>query len=226
MFKGKVGVQYEDPVTVSVRQTFSVKNFLGASYNSKRQYAFSDRDDDEDNSRSDDSFSPLPFGVSVDPVTELILYCSWPKVAENVVVDSQTYSDFEAMLAPIWSIRTRYEKMPICFMSECLTEYLQLSESTRSISELLGEAYTYGGTEFDEKNPFEKLTESKISSFTSSVLPSLKSSTSSSKQDSKKKNDGPMSEEQLMNMLYYMFPDAQTGSPHSYDIPDNDSVGL
>lgn len=223
MFKGKIGIQYEKPTTVSARLSYSLKNFPSSAFISKRKYAFADHEEDDDELPSKDSV--LPFGVSVDPVAELLLYCSWPEVAENVVVDTQTYTDFDPLMAPVWALRTRFERLPVCYLSECITEYLQQSESNRSLPELLGEGFSVGGTDYlDEGNPFERLTESKISTITSSVLPSLTLTTSSKADHKKTRHDGPLNEEQLMGMLYYMFPDAQVDSPHSYDIPDGDMV--
>lgn len=228
MFKGKTAVQYLSPVTVSARLSYNLKLFPLSVYNSKRKYAFADYDADDDDTEIEgkENFAILPFGVSVDPVAELVLSCMWPEVAENVVIDSQTYTDFDPLLAPIWSLRARYERLPICYLSECLTEYLQQSECGRSLSDIIGESYTLGGTDYlEDVNPLERLTESKISTITSSVLPSLGST---SKTDPKKthRNDGPLTDEQLMGMLYYMFPDAQVDSTHSYKMPNDDAVSV
>lgn len=218
MFKGKIGVRYVDPVTVSVRLTFSLTKFLSTSFVSERKYAFNDQDEEDD---ADDvpSFL-LPFGVPIDPVKELVLYSSWPQVAENVVIDSQTYTDFDALSAPFWSLRCRFEPTPVCFMSECITEYLQLCDSRKKLTELLGSGFEYGGSSSFESNPLDQLTESKISK----VMPSFKTKSV----DLKKPHtlDGPLSEEQCMQMLYYMFPDAETESRQSYKIEDNDQVSL
>lgn len=222
MFKGKIGIHYLSPVSLAVRLAHSIKAFPLSDHITKRKYAFADSDDEDDELECRQQFSVLPFGVSVDPVTELVLYCTWPEVAENVVIDSQTYTDLDPLFAPIWSLRARYEKLPVCYLSECLTEYLQQSDSSRSLIDFLGESYTLGGTDLDNINPLERLTESKISTLTSSVLPSL--GAPSSRTDVKKRNDGPLNEEQMMRMLYFMFPDAQSDSPHNYSIPDHDAV--
>lgn len=225
MFKGKIGMQYENPTTVSARLSYSLKHFPSTAFIYKRKYAFADCEEDDEEVQPKDCYSVLPFGVSVDPVAEILLYCSWPEVAENVVVDTQTYTDFDPLMAPVWSLRTHFERLPVCFLSECLTEYLQQSESMRSLPELLGEGFSVGGTDYlDEGNPLERLTESKISTITSSVLPSLTLTTSAKAEPKRTRHDGPLNEEQLMGMLYYMFPDAQVDSSYSYDIPDGDMV--
>lgn len=111
-------------------------------------------------------------------------------------------------------MRVRFEDIPICFMSECVSEYLHLSESRRTLSELLGENFIYSGNVQNEKNPFDLLTESKIPTI-SSVM--------SKRSEARKveKTEGPITSELLMQMLYYVFPDAQKNSNFSY-IPKSD----
>lgn len=222
MFKEKISVQYSTPVTVSARLTHSLKAFPLSVHAIQRRYAFAESDDEDEDATNTENSPVLPFGVSVDPVAELVLYCTWPELAENVVVDSQTYTDLDPMLAPLWSLRARYERLPVCFLSECLTEYSQLSDSTRSLTELLGESYQLGGSDLDDINPLDRLTESKITTLTSSVLPSL--GPTANRSEGKRRNDGPLHDEQMMRMLYYMFPDAQKESPCSYNLPDGDAV--
>lgn len=226
VFKGKIGIAYVDPVMVSVRLSYSLNKFCNAVYVSKRKFAFSDgSSDEEDDDDGNSGLNLLPFGVSIDPVTELILNCQWPLIPENIVIDSQNYSDFDPMLAPIWSIRGRFEQKSICYMSECMTEYLQLVEQRRTLTELLGDGYNLYGERYNtgDSNPLDLLTESKISTFTS-VLPNFPNKPIALTKKSTQKTDGPLNEEQLMQMLYYMFPDAQADSPHNYEIPEHDHV--
>jgi Rab3 GTPase-activating protein catalytic subunit len=65
MFKGKIGVNYTNPVMVSVALTYSLKNFLSATYTSDKK---SDNDD-WDVVDFVNVISSLPFGVSADPVS-------------------------------------------------------------------------------------------------------------------------------------------------------------
>lgn len=227
MFKGKIGIQYVDPVMVSVRITYGLNRFSNAVFKSPRKYAFynlhNDNSDADDDLLADsDTFCLLPFGVSIDPVKEIQLHCTWPQIAENVVIDSQNYSDFDPLLAPDWSLRARFEQAPICYLSECLTEYLQLVENRRTLTDLLGNGYNLFGTnDSGDVNPLDVLTESKIST----ILPTIPSMASVSGTNKRvTKADGPLNEEQLMKMLYYMFPDAQPESLHSYDVPEFDHV--
>ncbi|XP_059618716.1 rab3 GTPase-activating protein catalytic subunit [Phlebotomus argentipes] len=221
MFKGKIGVQYEDPVSVSVRLNYSLTRFGSASYAVKWRSSFATSPfefDEEDVDEEDlEKFTVLPFGVMCDPVSELVLHCLWPHVADNVVIDSQTYSDFDPLLAPKWSMRARFEPLPACFLSEILKEYLHLLESRTTLSDLLGDSFAGTATAFDT-NPLDLLTEPKIPGLTS-VLPTF------SRRDTMKdsqKSHGPIRDDHLMKMLYYLFPDAQETAQHPYDVPESD----
>lgn len=97
MFKGKIGKQYVDPIVVTIRMCYSLTKFLNASYLSEKKYAFCDFYED-DECKIDDQKAILPFGVSVDPVMEIVLYCTWPQVAENLIVDSPIYTDLDPMM--------------------------------------------------------------------------------------------------------------------------------
>uniref|UniRef100_A0A1B0DRF3 Uncharacterized protein n=1 Tax=Phlebotomus papatasi TaxID=29031 RepID=A0A1B0DRF3_PHLPP len=219
MFKGKIGVQYEDPVSVSVRLSYRLNQFGSATRFGKWSNSFAtnpfDFPEDDEQAPKDDQepFTVLPFGAMCDPVDELVIYCTWPNVADNVVIDSQTYSDFDPLLAPKWSLRARYQPLPACFLSEVLKEYLHNLEVMTTLSELLGDSITSTGAAFGV-NPLDVLTESKIPSL-SSVLPTL-----SRRRKDNQKSSGPIRDDLLMKMLYYLFPDAQENSQHPYNIPE------
>lgn len=237
MFKEKIPYEYTEPATVSVRFTYNLKQFPISSYIPKRKFAFSDRHDES--STVEIQLKPntiLPFGVSVDPIHELVLYCKWLEVAGNVAMDSRNYSDFDPMLAPKWSFRLHYEAIPNTFMRECLFEYLQQCDSKKALAEIIGAEYAYSATADvscrEESNPLERLTVSKISKLTSSVLSAALStdaqsqSTQTKKVSTTKKRplEGPLKDDQLMAMLYYLFPDAQNNATEPYKIPSLDTV--
>lgn len=212
VFKGKVGVPYMDPVAVSVRFSYSLSKFLSASYVVPKKVPFSNNGGEE---HVDDKNIFLPFGLAIDPVSELVLHCTWPHVADNVVIDSQTYSDFDPLTAPAWSLRARYEDTPVCFMSDCIQEFLQISESRRAITEYFPEL-AFGATQnLEGTKALERLTESKIPTL-ASVLPGMASA--GTKQDHIKL-EGPLNDDLLKDMLYYLFPDAQKDALHEYQIP-------
>lgn len=212
MFKGKIGTAYVDPVIVSVRLTYALNKFFSSSF-SNQQSADLKAD-----------ITCLPWGAPIDPVTELLLYCDWNKVAETVALDSQNHSDFDALLAPKWSLRARFQDSnEICYMMrECLSEYIQLNEKTHTLFDIFGDTFAFGSS---EGNPLDLLTESKISK----ILPNFPSSKSyelKGQMQSKRSIDGPIAEDILTLMLYYMFPDAQPNSPNSYDVFDSDTVSI
>lgn len=230
MFKEKIPYEYKDPATVSVRFTYNLKKFPESSFVLKRKFPFSDRQDDVVDIRPN---TILPFGVSVDPVRELVLYCKWLEVAENVVMDSRNYSDFDPMLSQTWSFRLHYEAVPNSFMRECLFEFLQQCDSTRTLADLIGAEYAYSAcsevASRDDTNPLERLTVSKISKFTTSMLSAAISGESSQGQSKKstkkgKPLEGPLKDDQLMAMLYFLFPDAQDDASNPYKMPTTDNV--
>ncbi|XP_037047292.1 rab3 GTPase-activating protein catalytic subunit isoform X2 [Bradysia coprophila] len=208
MFKGKIGIPYVDPVVVSLRLTYTLNKFFSSAFSNQPGA----------DTRSD--ITCLPWGAPIDPVTELLLYCDWNQVAENVVLDSQNHSDFDALLAPKWSLRARFQDSnEICYqLRECLAEYMQLNEKPHTLFDIFGDAFAFGTT---EGNPLDLLTESKISKILPN-FPSSKSYEHKSQMQNKRTIDGPIGED-MLTMLYFMFPDADSNSPHSYDVFDSDS---
>lgn len=192
MFKGKVNTNYVNPSMVSVCLSYSLKNFLSATYSSDRK---SDNDD-WDVVDFINVVSSLNFGVSVDPVHELILYTKWPQVSENVVFDSQTYSDFNPINAPKWSIRTRFDYTPVCFLADMLHEYLTLTESPEALSEYYNFLSSKNRTS-EAANPFAALTESRIPSLP--VMSILDSGGYTI--------EGPLNDHQLSKIFNYLLPD-------------------
>ncbi|XP_053677020.1 rab3 GTPase-activating protein catalytic subunit-like [Anopheles nili] len=200
VFKGKIGVPYVDPVAVSVRFTYSLTRFLSGSFLSDKIIPF---DENFLYDTTSGSVVSLPFGVAIDPVAELIVHCTWPQVADNVVVDSQTYSDFDPLTAPLWSLRAQFEDTPACYLADCLQEYLQIVDSSRALTEYFSELAFGATTPIAGANPLDLLTESKIPRI-SSVLPGRMGTA-----QKPSKLEGPLSDDQLKDMLYYLFPDAQ-----------------
>uniref|UniRef100_A0A182IYR2 Uncharacterized protein n=1 Tax=Anopheles atroparvus TaxID=41427 RepID=A0A182IYR2_ANOAO len=206
VFKGKIGVQYVDPVVVSVRFTYSLSRFVSSSFASDKSIPFSDGGPDDAPDGPAWNVA-LPFGVSVDPVAELLVHCTWPQVADNVVVDSQTYTDFDPLTAPLWSVRVLFEDTPVCYMADCIQEFLQIVNNRRALTEYFSEL-AFGATQNLDggPNPLDLLTESKIPSL-ASVLPAIGTG------KKQPKLEGPLNDDQLKEMLYYLFPDAQQ-EPH------------
>lgn len=209
MFKRKIDVNYVNPTMVSVCLSYSLKNFLSAAYSSDKK---SDNDD-WDLVDFINVVSSLPFGVSVDPIHEMILYTRWPQVSENVVFDSQTYSDFNPLNSPLWSIRMRYDYSPVCFLADMLNEFLTLSESPEALSEY----YNFLSSKNRSKsidNPFTVLTDSRIPS-----LPGMFETGGYT-------IDGPLNEQQMTKILHYLMPDEDSELKFPYGDVKDDQVRI
>lgn len=76
--------------------------------------------------------------------SELHLFATWPQLMENVVVDSESYSDFEPSQAPLWSVQVKMAEQPACLLSEYFIEFIHLFSSNRSMQDLLGDLVDRG----------------------------------------------------------------------------------
>ncbi|KAJ4436008.1 hypothetical protein ANN_18632 [Periplaneta americana] len=135
---------------------------------------------------------------------ELHLFATWPHVMENVMVDSESYSDFEPSQAPQWSVRVKMVEQPACLLSEYLSEFIQLCKNSKSMQDLLGDMVQRGnsaGTNLS--TPLSVLTDSRVPTI-SKVIKKAKGSRQSSNQE-----EGPIADNQLMPILYFLFPDAE-----------------
>lgn len=207
MFKGKIGIHYINPTMVSVSLGYSLKNFFSASYSTDK------KSDTEDWDIVDfvNVVSSLPFGVSVDPIQELCLYSKWPEVSEKVVFDTQTYSDFNPINAPKWSIRTRFQTYaPVCYLADMLHEFLTLTESPEALSEYYN--FLSSKNRINEAtNPFAALTQSRIPSIPGMSILDRGGYTI----------EGPINEQQLKSMFNYLLPDEDPENKFPYgDVKD------
>ncbi|XP_055643402.1 rab3 GTPase-activating protein catalytic subunit [Toxorhynchites rutilus septentrionalis] len=211
LFKGKVDFSYRDHAIVSIRFSYSLTKFLNHSYVVSKNIPFSDNGNEESSTKVG-----LPFGVAVDPISELVLHCTWYQLADNVVFDTQTHSALNPLHAHAWSLRARFEETPVCYLSECIQEFLQISDSRRAITEYFPEL-AYGNSQnIEGTKALERLTESKIPSL-SSVIPGISSGGTNKVE---LKLDGSLNDDILRDMLHYMFPDADPDSVHVYNLPE------
>lgn len=121
------------------------------------------------------------------------------------MVDSEGYSDLEPQLAPEWSVQVKMVALPACLLGEYMTDFLHLCNNQKTMVELLGENASYIHDDDQTlSSAFNVLTESKIP--TISAVVGRRSSTTK-----KNKNiEGPISEEILLPILYFLFPDADS----------------
>lgn len=126
-------------------------------------------------------------------------------ICENVVVDSENFSDLEPLSAPEWSLKVEMVSSPACLLGEYLSNFIQLCNSPKSLVELLGEGAAYIDNESQSlSSAFNILTESRI--------PSISTVVSRTTSKSRKNIDGPITEDVLLPVLYFLFPDAEEKS--------------
>lgn len=122
-------------------------------------------------------------------------------MSENVVVDSEGFTDLEPQLAPEWSVQVKMVSSPACLLGEYLMDFLHLCNNQKTMVDLLGDAVLYAQQDDQSlSSVFNILTESKIPTISTVV----------SKATTKKNKNvaGPIPEEILLSILYFLFPDA------------------
>lgn len=126
-------------------------------------------------------------------------------MSENVVVDSEGFTDLEPQLAPEWSVQVKMVTMPACLLGEYLTDFLHFCNNKKTMVDLLGDAVIYAQQEDQPlSSVFNILTESKI--------PAISTVVSKATVKRNKNVEGPIPEEILLSILYFLFPDAEENS--------------
>lgn len=126
-------------------------------------------------------------------------------MSDNVIVDSEGYSDLEPQLAPEWSVQVKMVALPVCLLGEYMTDFLHLCNNQKTMVELLGENASYIHDDGQMlSSVFNVLTESKI--------PTISTVMGRSSAKKNKNIEGPISEEILLPILYFLFPDADENS--------------
>nr|XP_022900950.1 rab3 GTPase-activating protein catalytic subunit [Onthophagus taurus] len=190
-----------DPVMVSVQLTYHLTEFGNYSWKQESLDVFSDNFDSN-------SLTILPFGVRYDPIACLVLRTKWSHLPENFVVDSENYSDFDPMHAPIWTLSSIMSDQPVCLLAECLNEFLQLLNNNFTIQDILGD---YASVPQPENNPLALLTEPQIPTITTMLKRATRNSIIR-----QRRGVSPLSEETLVPLLYFLFPDASDDVLHPY----------
>ncbi|XP_011173080.1 rab3 GTPase-activating protein catalytic subunit [Solenopsis invicta] len=209
LFKQKIGEGVGvklDSVMVSARFSYLLKDWTNSIWTQEPP----DFDFMQGETLGVAELGKLPFGATFDPVGELHLFVTWPQMSDNVVVDSEGYSDLEPQLAPEWSVQVKMVALPACLLGEYMTDFLHLCNNQKTMVELLGENASYiHDDEHMLSSAFNVLTESRIPTISTVVgRVSVK----------KNKNiEGPISEEILLPILYFLFPDADENSKFPYN---------
>lgn len=158
--------------------------------------------------------SILPFGVTVDPVESILLKTSWSNLRHGSVQDCESYTDFDPMNAPKWSSLITTTEQPLCLLGECLSEFHNLVNNSGTVYDILGDFLTVPAPEAN--NPLDLLTESKVPTISALLSRAARRSLTRNK-----RGTAPLSEDILVPILYYLFPDADEDS--SYVYTDNTS---
>lgn len=158
----------------------------------------------------------LPFGVSVDPISALILKTTWNHLPDNLVVDSENYTDFDPMAAMKWSCLIKSTNDPVCLMGDAMTEFLQNLNNSFTIYDILGD---FASLPSSENNPLDLLTEPNVP-----TLSRLLTRTARHSLTRNKRNNPPLSESVLVPLLYFLFPDADEKSNFPYGREEKEHV--
>lgn len=203
-FKGKImsPVSLEN-IMVSLQHTYNLSEF--GMFVWKQDVMESDNFDVE-------NLFTLPFGVTVDPINTIVLKTTWNRVYDNLVVDSETFSDFDPITAHAWSCRSLMTSDPVCLLGDCLSEFLQNLTNSSSVYDILGDFATLPSN--TDPNPLDLLTAPVVPTISSLLTRAARQSLTGSL--SKRKGVPPISEGVLVRVLYFLFPDADERSSYPY----------
>lgn len=212
VFKSKLAVaSLVEPVTVSARFSYTLRDWTS--------FAWTQEPPDFEFLQGEigvAELGTLPFGATFDPVSEMVLHASWFDLRETVIVDSESYSDFDPLQALQWAVSVKVADRPACLLSEYLSEFVHLCASAQTMQELLGDLYQQSGP--DLSSPLNILTESRVPTISKVIGQHARS-----QKTSKETREGPIADELLMPILYFLFPDADDNvkSPYPEYISSN-----
>lgn len=146
----------------------------------------------------------LPFGSEKNPIHSVLLNAIWPKFRECAIVDSSTFSDIDPIMAPTWTITLKMRDNFNCQLSETINKVMDLLDNNNLLMDTLGLSKSLGLV-----NPLHKITEAPI---TISKLVKAAIGQGRNVTDFK----GPIADDLLMPLLYYIFPDAVEDDTHKY----------
>ncbi|XP_018317561.1 rab3 GTPase-activating protein catalytic subunit [Mycetomoellerius zeteki] len=209
LFKQKIGEGCGvkiDSVMVSTRFSYLLKDWTNSTWTQEPP----DFDFMQGETLGVAELGKLPFGATFDPVRELHLFVTWPQMSDNVIVDSEGYSDLEPQLAPEWSVQVKMVALPACLLGEYMADFLHLCNNQKTMVELLGENASYIHDD-------EQMLSSAFSVLTESRIPTISAVVGRANAKKNKNIEGPISEEILLPILYFLFPDADENSKFPYN---------
>lgn len=149
----------------------------------------------------------LPFGSEKNPISSALLNAIWPRFLESSIVDCSTFSDIDPIMAPTWTITLKIRDNLQCQLSETIDKVLNLLDKSSLLMDTLGLSRSLGLV-----NPLHKITEAPI---TISKLVKAAMGQTTNIHEFK----GPIADDLLMALLYYIFPDAVEDETFNY--PEN-----
>ncbi|XP_078043927.1 RAB3 GTPase activating protein subunit 1 isoform X2 [Augochlora pura] len=201
LFKQKIGEGCGvrlDSVMISARFSYLLKDWTTSTWTQEPP----DFDFMQGETLGVAELGKLPFGATYDPIAELHLFTTWPEMSDNVVVDSESFTDLEPQHAPEWSVQVNMVSSPVCLLGEYLSNF-------KSIADLQGDLVMFPQNEDQSlSSVFNILTESRI--------PKISTVVSKATAKKNKSMEGPIQEEILLSLLYFLFPDADENSKAAY----------
>ncbi|XP_026757234.2 rab3 GTPase-activating protein catalytic subunit [Galleria mellonella] len=201
LFKSKIASPVAlDTVLVSAKYSYELKDsepFVWKKTNTTNEFLSIDGFDVK-------KLTELPFGSDKNPINSILLNAIWPRFRESTIVDSSTFSDIDPIMAPTWTITLKMRDNIQCQLSETIAKMMDLLDNNNLLMDTLGLSKSLGLV-----NPLHKITEAPI---TISKLVKAAIGQSSNIHEFK----GPISDELLMPLLYYIFPDAVDDATFKY----------
>ncbi|CAG9566630.1 unnamed protein product [Danaus chrysippus] len=138
----------------------------------------------------------LPFGSEKNPLHSALLNAIWPHFRESAIVDSSTFSDIDPLMAPTWTITLKLRNNINCQLSDIIGKVMDLLDNNTLMMDILGLSKSLGLV-----NPLNRITEAPIT-----ISKLVKAAVGRNSHISEFK--GPITDDLLMPLLYYVFPDA------------------
>ncbi|GFY76264.1 rab3 GTPase-activating protein catalytic subunit [Trichonephila inaurata madagascariensis] len=194
LFKGKMPLSTVPPVTVSIRFTYVLQDWSPCSWPQPPPEL-----DELGEDITPTDIGRLPCGALEDPILEFHLSVTWPCFFENTIIDNDVHSDLNPVLSPKWSMRMKTSEKPVCSMADYLKEFSNILLGYYSENQLLGNVPP-DDNDMDVTQALDKLAHP-------NVLPTLLSQ-GGLRRPSRFQDQWTISEEVLIKILQYIFPDS------------------
>ncbi|XP_026726866.1 rab3 GTPase-activating protein catalytic subunit [Trichoplusia ni] len=147
----------------------------------------------------------LPFGSDKNPIQSLLLNCIWLKFFEyHSCVENLSVPLVDPTDARIWTVNLKLKDNFKCQLSELISKIMDLLDNNNLLMDTLGLSRSLGLV-----NPLHKITEAPIT-----ISKLVKAAMGQSRKSSDFK--GPIADDLLMPLLYYVFPDAVDDDSFNY----------